>query len=213
MQNRHIIWLTCFVLPIMALCVLSACDEEVAADPASEAIKEWHSIRDGNRTAQKDGIANVELIRDFHAIYPQAISFIRHYPRDDSVWESTVFLYGRYELILRVPVGLSENKRSIVSVGDPLFQLVEYVHIESIEGGRLSLTSGDSWFFGLSEWKQLKQAEGRIERVFTNRAASQPGHTLPADQLPFTGIHTDSPVPSFDDYVRYKKGVPIGAHN
>lgn len=204
MCNRYIIGFNYFVFLITALLILSACDQDAAVNPVSDKMKDLSNMVSSYKSAQQDALANVEVIREFHAIYPQAFSYFSHYT-SDSVWNSEILLYGRYELTLQVPVRLSENKRNIVGVGEPLFELVEYTHIERLEGGGLSLISGDGWQFGLSEWKQLKQAEGRIEKVFTKRTASQAGHTLPDDQHPFAGIRTDSPVPFFDDYIRYKK--------
>lgn len=130
--------------------------------------------------------SNLPLVREFHKTYPDALSFIAHFAANDrreTAWNSVTTLYDRYELTLKIPIELTEDHREVSFHGDPEFYLTEITKVENLGRGRFSLHSGFDKDFGAETWKEVKQTEGRIEKVFD-------------------GIRTDAPVPGFE---RYKK--------
>jgi hypothetical protein len=163
---------------------------------------EWYlsKIEEAYDAAVQDGTANVEVVWQFHELYPDAVGFISYFTGhvNDPIWNSKTFLYGRYELVMQVPVSLTEGSTKVRVVGEPTYLLIEAMKVEDLGEGRFRIRYGDQWQFDQDTWNELRAAGGRIERVFTERAPDRPGDAIPADRTPFEGIRVDQPVPLFD---------------
>ncbi|MFA9479422.1 hypothetical protein ACERK3_14125 [Phycisphaerales bacterium AB-hyl4] len=124
-------------------------------------------IREAHYEARQDALASVDVIADFHALYPEAQGAFVYHRSDlnDVWWESGAVLYGRYELELSVPVTLSQDLRRVVEAGEPEFTLYEHGEAgEPVEPMR----------FGVKMWEKVKAAQGRIEHVFEQITVDDP---------------------------------------
>ncbi|MCC5849275.1 MAG: hypothetical protein JJU29_14405 [Verrucomicrobia bacterium] len=148
-----------------------------------------HNLESYNK-AKDDALRSVDVIKDFHGMYPDAIGHFSYYTGvvRDTIWGSTTYLHGRYILVMRVPVELSDDRTRIVGSGEPTFHLRQVTHIDILEDGRFSQHLGKGWQFDHKKWKELKNADGRIEDVFPN-------------------ISTDKPVPRFDQYEEHMRSL------
>lgn len=124
-------------------------------------------IDEAHHEARQDALTNIDVIADFHALYPEAQgAFVYHRgDLDDVWWESVAVLYGRYQFELALPVTLSEDLRRIVEAGEPAFTVHEYEEAgESVKRVQ----------FGLDTWEKVKAAQGRIEHVFERITVDDP---------------------------------------
>ncbi|MEX1094631.1 MAG: hypothetical protein WED34_01210 [Planctomycetales bacterium] len=129
------------------------------------------ALREAEDAAYRDAMDNVELISKFHELFPGAIGHFTYFTRDfgETRWNSTAFIYGRYELRMTVPVQLSKNRQRVVDLGEPVFLLIEARRIG--RGGdrrRMEIEPAHApWRFGNDTWGEVVKAKGQIEQVLT----------------------------------------------
>lgn len=124
-------------------------------------------ISEAHHEAREDALANVDVIAEFHTLYPEAQGTFVYYRGDlrDVWWESAAVLHGRYQLDLAVPVVLAQDGRRVLETGEPEFTLHEY----DDAGDPAELAQ-----FGPETWEKIKAAQGRIEDVLEQIITGDP---------------------------------------
>ena len=83
--------------------------------------------------------------------------------RDKLFWNSRLILYGRYDLMMYVPVIIHSATNAVVT-GNPEFQLNEITEVTTNFDVGVSYAGGH-WKFGHKEWDQLYQAKGDFSAI------------------------------------------------
>jgi hypothetical protein len=108
--------------------------------------------------AVSNGVAEIDIAKDFEALFPDSEHFITYYTgtKGDPIWNSKVGLHGRYVLTVRFRIGFDESRTHPVREQDPVFHLVELANISKNGYGYT-----DRHFeFGLKEWNLLMESSG-----------------------------------------------------
>jgi len=142
------------------------------------------------KTTVRNGIKTVPHVQEIKAIFPNALTdhFITHYGFDKNkpkTWNTIVYFGGRYELKYKVDLMVDyKNDRIGKTVGKPKFFLweVEKVFAASPDGSVGGTYKAPGHQFGEDEWNKIVAAKGDFSVI---------GITL----------NTNSPIPSFDNYV------------
>lgn len=109
-------------------------------------------------------------------------------------WNTEVYLYGRYELLMQVPVRMGYQFDEVLEVaGEPQFYLLEVQSIEYYGNDRrpgASYAQGDEWPypFGAEEWAKVYAADGDFSVIGIE-------------------LNKEAPVDGFEDYMNAKLGI------
>ena len=108
--------------------------------------------------AVTNGVAELDVAKDFDALFPNAEHFISYYTgtKGDPTWNSKVGLHGRYVLTAKFGIGFDDSRTHPVAEGDPVFYLVE---LDDIRENGYGYTDRQIQF-GLKEWNLLKESSG-----------------------------------------------------
>jgi len=107
----------------------------------------------------------------------------------------------RYSLTVQMPVSFAADNKSITSLGDPKFYLLEITHIQQLDGTLRALQYGQNFEFGVKEWQQIVDAGGdfsaagiklrsdpvdgiEIVKVEINKSMSQSNARITSDWKP-----------------------------
>lgn len=141
-----------------------------------------------------------KLVREFNEIYPNSIGFFSHLSgtHGDTEWNSIAYLYGRYEIVMKMPVNLSRDKKSIESWGEPSFYLIEYIAHQTSGTNKIFMMSR-GWVFDYRLWKTLVEKNGEIENVFNSIPPYEKNSMMGVKNIP-EKILKDQPLPGFYEY-------------
>lgn len=93
--------------------------------------------------------------------YSDADMYISHFASDaqDPIVVIKVGLFQRYVFTVHVPIVLNQSRTTIMSVGEPSFNLYEVESVKRLPDGRIFITHGATQHrFGLLEWNQIHSA-------------------------------------------------------
>ena len=127
----------------------------------------------GNMTeAVTNGAAELDVVRDFEALFPEARHFISYYTgtKGDPTWNSRVGLHGRYVLTVKFPIVFDVSRTHPVMQGEPIFYLRELADIQENGFGY----TDHQLEFGLREWNLLIESSGDFEAIGYKMTKDQP---------------------------------------
>jgi len=140
-------WSVILATALTLLPTLPGCDEEPGAKwthyPTDEETS--NEYESDEEAVKQHALQHVQVIHDFHTLYPDhAIRFVWHHSDHNSVlvWNSTTWIYDRYELSMKIPIKLTEAERAIASSGEPVFELAEITRVEKKNDDVLSIHYG-----------------------------------------------------------------------
>jgi hypothetical protein len=131
--------------------------------------------------ALRNGVSEIEPIKQFAEMYPEAEHTISHFSAGDGSesWTSTVGLHGRYVFTVQVDVRLNWSLRHVASFGTAKYVLNEIESVGLGTSGQASITTKDSWHFGPDRWEAVYHARGDLRALGID-------------------VITDRPIPHFD---------------
>jgi hypothetical protein len=105
----------------------------------------------------------IEVARQIDEIFGHSNRYITYDGNFNPEWNSHLFLYGRYELLLQVPVKIISAKNVTVT-GQPIFRLSEINKITTNNGiVGVSYTNGRT--FGQKDWDKIYKAKGDFKSI------------------------------------------------
>lgn len=140
------------------LILLLGCGENVSNRESEERLRDKaeQEVRI-YEDALESGRKTVPVVREFNQAFSSANNFISyHVGGGKPVWNAKAPLYDRYVVTLKVPVTLSEDRRSVIDYGAPEFRIVEVTEITNRGSIRYS---EHQMSFGPKEWKVLSEAQ------------------------------------------------------
>lgn len=164
-------------LAIALIALPVGCKKPAAAIPKASYTQEDYD------DAIRNGVAGIEVVRQFESLYPDAAHSITHYAEafGRSKWNSRAGLHGRYTLTLQFDIEFDESRTNPEPSEDPTFYLNEIESIEKLPDGRSVIKyTGHSRNYGIDDWRALFEHHGEFESI---------GEPLIEDR----------PVPGFED--------------
>jgi hypothetical protein len=109
-----------------------------------------------------NALAEVELLKEFHTLYPESKHFISNIARTSPPpkWNSIAGLYGRYVVHIQVPIAVHRKELKITIVGEPLFELREVASIVRTSDGRRDASYGENRTLSMQQWATLVANKG-----------------------------------------------------
>jgi hypothetical protein len=113
--------------------------------------------------AVTNGVTELDVAKDFEALFPAAEHFISYYTgtKGHPAWNSKVGLHGRYVLTVKFRIGFDASRTHPVMEGEPAFHLIELADIRENGYGY----TDRQMEFGLTEWNLLLESSGDFEAI------------------------------------------------
>lgn len=146
-------------IPILICLVVSACNSAKMA------------------TAEKNAAADIDEVRQFTALYPNARHFISHYTgtKGDPRWNSKAGIHGRYIVSMQFGIDFDASRTKPRRISPPTFRLLEISRIEEKANGVFDASySTNQVTFGLDEWKRLRESNGDLSVLGIKAITNQP---------------------------------------
>lgn len=123
--------------------------------------------REGYLQALRSGLKQIPAARQMEEVYGDVDHFISYHGSLEvgNDWNTEVFLHGRYELTMQVPVRMGRDFDQVLGVeGEPTFYLHEVDRIEIDPDGTIgaSYNGAGQRTFGIEEWKMIYEADGDL---------------------------------------------------
>lgn len=123
--------------------------------------------REGYLQALRSGLKQIPAARQMQEVYGDVDHAISYHGSLEvgNEWWTEVFLHGRYELTMWVPVRMGEDFDQVLAVeGEPTFQLREINRIEIDQYGSpvAYYNAAAQQTFGIEEWKKIYEADGDL---------------------------------------------------
>jgi hypothetical protein len=133
-------------------------------------------------SAEKAALQQIEVIADFHKLYPEAGGVFTHFASDAPErvkWTSRTFVYDRYIFQMTLYITLDRDYETVRSHSNPEWFLMEVTKVEERGGGSISTHNGSSYELTMDQWLDVLEHGGDLEVVIPS-------------------IRKNSPVPGFD---------------
>jgi len=108
-----------------------------------------------------NGLTEVELLKEFHTIFPESKHFISNIARTSPPpkWNSVTSLYGRYVLSLQVPIAVHKDLKVAIA-GEPGFELREVNSVVRNSDGTKTGHYGENRILSTQQWATLVANKG-----------------------------------------------------
>ena len=129
--------------------------------------------------ALTNGIASLDVAKEFNALFPDAHNFISYYTGQygQPHWNSEIGLYGRYVLSVQFDLKFDSSRHIPSRSSEPEFFLVEVSSLERTPDGRLSISYSENQIrFGSAQWEKLLSAEGDFSAIGYKANLTSPHH-------------------------------------
>jgi hypothetical protein len=138
--------------------------------------QEADSMTRNREMAIQSGVRDWPYPREFNRMFPHAINGISYYTGGigESKWYSKIGLYGRYVLIMAVPIKLDDARTNIVFMGNP-----EIISLGEVLGSKLNANGSRSYsvnriaLLSSNDWRRLTEANGNFDvlniKIETNK--------------------------------------------
>lgn len=124
-------------------------------------------------TAQRD----IELLRDFHRMFPGGIASISGFSRADrepKAYTGIATVHGRYELFVQLPIMTDRGRVQEIAGARAVMFVREIIDVNRRDDGRLDIGYGEYWPIDEAAWDKLCRQEGRVELVLEGIKMNQP---------------------------------------
>lgn len=131
---------------------------------------------DQYRICLQRGLNNIEVVKEFHEIYPTAFNYISYFSESNTpkVWNGEVGLYRRYILTLQLNVEIDRSRLTVKEIGEPVFFLNEIINVTENSGGSYQIQNGQSHSFSQIEWSKIYQSHGNLSVIGINLKTNYP---------------------------------------
>lgn len=146
-------------IPILICLAVSACDSA------------------NKTTAEKNAVADIDEVRQFAAMFPNARHFISYYTgsKGDPRWNSKAGVHGRYIVSMQFGIDFDPSRTKPRRISPPVFQLLEISRIEEKPAGEFDVgNSTNQITFGLNEWNRLWESNGDLTVLGIKTVTNQP---------------------------------------
>lgn len=158
-KRRSVLVLTALAVPILAIACTLGYDQE-----------RYESI-------VKSGFARIPEALEIEKQYGEAQHAVSFHGSESlgHTWSTTVYLEGRYELVMQVDVELDRERQRIQGViGSPTFYLFEITCTALVDGERREVSYGRQVVFGPKEWKEITADDGDFRSLGWKVKKGQP---------------------------------------
>jgi len=160
--TTRIVAILCAVMP------LAGCDQKVGQNVSERDI--GNGLREraekeviAYESALASGRKSIPTVQEFNRAFSSASNTISyHVGGGKPAWNAKVSLYDRYVVTLRIPITLSEDRKSVIDYGTPEFRVVEVTEVTKSGSIRYS---EHQISFGLDEWEFLRKAGFDFSRI------------------------------------------------
>ena len=131
----------------------------------------------GYESIVKSGFAQIPEALEIEKQYGEAQHAVSFHGSESlgHTWSTTVYLEGRYKLLMQVDVKLDPNRQRIQGViGSPTFYLNEIKRTVLVDGERRRASYGRQTIFGRKEWKQIMADDGDFRSLGWTLKKGQP---------------------------------------
>jgi len=167
--------------------ILFGCSSKQTWPPSEVTLKRMQSHYDA---ALADATNSIPYAADFVRLFPGAKSFLSYYTgvAGPSSLNTEIYLFDRYQLVMKIPVTFNQERDKIRGFGDPEFRLLEILKIGRAPNGNLSIqyVAAGQRSFGAGDWKRVVAAGGNFSAI---------GYTC----------ITNSPVPGLADLGKHEE--------
>jgi hypothetical protein len=137
-----------------------------------EAIQDWKYQK-----FAAEGVSKIEVASQFEEIFGPSSHYITPEGNLNPEWNSRLFLYGRYEFLMRVPVKIISAKDGTVA-GQPVFYLSEISEVTT--NNNIEPHFGTGWFFSQKKWEILYKAKGDFRVIGIELRTNAPVENIDA---------------------------------
>jgi len=138
-------------------------------------------LSDQYEKALTSGARTIPPVSEFLKLYPDSVIFISYFSsgNDGAQYNCETLLHERYILHMK-DKGLSfdQTRTNIAGHGLVSFSLSEVSKIDRLNDGRFYIKYGESWKFGIEDWKRFNDAGGQFSTVSINLKTNAPVELL-----------------------------------
>jgi hypothetical protein len=126
-------------------------------------VATWLVVRrfGGYDGAVASGRTSIPQVREFESLFKDPRHGIMYYTGvyGTPTWESKAGVFGRYIVVMQLPVRVSALGADVTPAGEPDFHMVEVAQITEKQGGQTEITyTGNQRRFDKQLWKRVVES-------------------------------------------------------
>jgi hypothetical protein len=113
----------------------------------------------------------IPLIREFNDVFDSARNSIAGYGTSRPKWSAQALLFGRYVVVLQMPLRLNGSRTTVTGSGDARFWVRE---IQEVSEDGAILYTPHQMDFGVKDWRKIIQSGGDFSVIGYSMIKKQP---------------------------------------